>query len=297
MRGQFFSNAVARLGISNPSLRALSSRYSLLRPMGVSRGVESYLMRDRQSGDVVCARVLSRSASADLTQVELFHIQAGAASVLNHPGVVGCTVARQEGGAHFAIVEHKQGCDNLRALLDREGWLDYRRAASIAYDITDCLDYAHRRGVIHLGLEPGSVQIATSGKAFLGGFGMPIDPILAWAARARSICCFPQYASPEQLTGEQPDSRSDLYSLGALLFEMLTDRLPFNSVDADIIKVRQSQGAPRPPHAYCDDVPEALSELTLGLLAADPDTRRQDTGSLKMALAGMAGLQPEGLAD
>src|SRR5260370_29516902 len=107
MRGQFFSNAVARLCISNPSLRVLSTRYCLVRPLGATRGVESYLMRDRESGEVVCARVLSRTASMDLRQVDMFHIQAGAASLLNHPGVVGCTLARHEGSAHFAILAHK----------------------------------------------------------------------------------------------------------------------------------------------------------------------------------------------
>src|SRR5262249_6685135 len=111
------------------------------------------------------------------------------------------------------------------------------------------------------------------------------DPTLSGAARARSMCVLPQYASPEQLAGEPPDSRSDLYSLGVLLFEMLTDRLPFNSVDEQVIRTRHTLGSPRPPHAYCDDVPEALSDLTLKLLEPEPDSRIQDAAALKKALA------------
>src|SRR5215510_14774871 len=179
MRGQFFSNAVTRLCINNPSLRALSPRYCLVKPLGAARGVESYLMRNRESGEVVQVRVLSTTASEDSRQVELFHIQAGAASVLSHPRVFACSMARQEGSVHFAVTEHKRDCDTLRRLLDREGWLSFHRAARVASDLAECLDYARSRGIMHLSLEPDNVHIARDGSAFLSGFGMPVDPGLA----------------------------------------------------------------------------------------------------------------------
>jgi serine/threonine-protein kinase len=285
MRGQFFSNAVTRLSLGNPSLRVLSPRYCLVRPLGAARGIESYLMQDRESGELVCARVLSKVALEDSMRVELFNIQTGAASLLDHPAVVGCSLARQEGGAHYAIVEHKQGCDSLRRVMDREGWLDFRRAARVAYDLAGCLEYAKTRGIIHLCLAPDNVLINGDGRAFLDGFGLPVDTALSWALLARSLASLPQYASPEQLAGEEPDARSDLYSVGVLLFEMLTDRLPFNSVDQEVIRQRQSVASPRPPAAYCEDIPEELADLTLRLLATRPDARFQDAGSVMQALA------------
>jgi serine/threonine-protein kinase len=284
MRGQFFSNAVTRLSLGNPSLRALSPRYCLVRPLGAARGIESYLMQDRQSGDVVCARVLSKIASEDSMRVDLFRIRTGAASVLNHPGVVGCSLARHESGAHYAIVEHKEGCDTLRRVLDREGWFDFRRAARVAYDLFGCLDYARSRGIIHLCLAPDNVLIHRDGRAFLDGFGLPIDTAPSWAL-ARPLSSLPQYSSPEQLAGQDPDARSDLYSVGVLLFEMLTDRLPFNSVDQEVIRHRQSLGSPRPPTAYREDVPPELADLTLRLVATSSDARFQDAGSAREALA------------
>jgi len=286
MRGQFFSNAMTRLSLGNPSLRALSPRYCLVRPLGAARGIESYLMHDRQSDELVCARVMSKLAMQDSIQVELFDLQARSASLLDHPSVVGCSLAQHDGAAHYTIVEHKPGCDDLRHVLDREGWFDFRRAASVVYCLAGCLDYANHRGIIHLRLAPGNVLIDKDGKAFLDGFGLPVDPALSSAAIAQSLWSLPQYASPEQLAGERPDARSDLYSLGVLLFEMLTDRLPFNSVDQDVIRYRHSLGSPRSPAAYRDEIPEALSDLTLRLLATSPESRLQDAGSVMRALAG-----------
>src|SRR5215471_2003906 len=285
VRGQFFSNAITRLSIGNPSLRALSPRYCLVRPLGAARGVESYLMQDRQSGEVVCARVLSKVATEDSMRVDLFDLQAGAASLLDHPAVVGSSSARHESGSHYTIVEHKPGCDTLGRVLDREGWLDLRRAARVAFDLAGSLEHASGRGIVHLCLAPDNVLVDRDGRAFLDGFGLPIDPAHSWAVSAKSLWSLPQYTSPEQLVGEDPDARSDLYSLGVLLFEMLTDRLPFNSVDREVIRYRQSLGSPRPPAAYRDEIPEALSDLALSLLAGSPGSRLQDAASVMTALA------------
>src|SRR5262249_9840543 len=211
MRGQFFSNAVARLSITNPSLRALSPRYCLLRPLGAPRGVESYLMQDRESGSVVCARVLSRTASEDSMRADLFDIQSGTAALLHHPGIVECTSARQEAGSIYAIAEHKPGCDTLRRILEREGWFNFRRAAGVAYSLADCLGYAISQGVIHIGLEPQAVLIGRSGNVFLDGFGMPIDSAFSAMARARSGWALPQYTSPEQLAAK-PRMREAIFT-------------------------------------------------------------------------------------
>jgi hypothetical protein len=155
---------------------------------------------------------------------------------------------------------------SLRSALDFSAWFDCRRAAEIALGIAAALDDAQRRGAQHLGLQPESIFISEDGKVFFNDADHSGD-----AAPRIAV----QYLSPEELRGEPADARSDLYALGIVLYEMLTDRVPFDSRDAEVIKQKHLHRVPEPPKIFRADVPDALSQLVMRLLEKDPAKRPQ----------------------
>jgi Protein kinase domain len=160
---------------------------------------------------------------------------------------------------------------SLRSALDLSAWLDCRRAAEIAFGIAAALDDAQRGGAQHLGLQPESIFINADGKVFIDDGGHDRH-----AASRIAV----QYLSPEEVRGEPADARSDLYALGVVLYEMLTDRVPFDGNDAEVIKQKHLHRVPEPPKIFRADVPDVLSQLVVRLLEKDPAKRPQRAADL-----------------
>lgn len=259
-----------------PGWRAwLEPRYSLLQPVEETARGSWWLAEEVGQGRVVWLEVLTEAVAADeLTRAAFYH-EAEAAARLHHPHIVRATAAERLGPTHFRVLEQIRGGLTLRHVLAQSGWLEPRRAVQLALQLLNALTYAHQLGVWHLALQPECVWLDANGEAVLGGFGVGADPAFAWVGQQRAAQAAPAYLSPEQLAEQGSDARSDYYALGVLLYEMLTDRVPFDSNDREYLKQRQRVQAPQPPVNFRPEVPPALSELVMQLLVRLPEQRSQ----------------------
>ncbi|MFL6274127.1 MAG: serine/threonine-protein kinase [Blastocatellia bacterium] len=237
------------------------------------------------SADVrVQLEVLQPSLADDARQRELFYLEAFAAAKLTHFNIARTSKPQETEGLHFCVIEYKSEMCRLRDRLSRNGWLEVDAACDIADQVASALDCAHSSGVLHLQLSPACIWIEPNGWTTVAGFGIERAPQLAWAHRERARRLAATYASVEQASSAACDERSDLYSLGAILYEMLTDRVPFDSDDAEYVRERQLQFTPAPPHLISPELPEAISVVIMKLLEKEKENRFASAAEFQVAL-------------
>jgi serine/threonine protein kinase len=269
----------------------LGQRFQVLRTIRSSGRTTQYLARDRSgtapfinTDGLVRLEVLSEKASQDVRQVELFRSEALAAARLVHTNIGCAAEAEADGSTAFRIAEYRPTAVSLRSVLDREGWLEARRAAVIARQIAAALAAARENGALHLKLDPDCVFIEAGDNVIVTDFGVDDDPEFEWIRRERANDCSVYYLSPEQISGAETDQRSDLYSLGVLLFEALTDRIPFDSAVPEVVKEKRLTQACLPPHLFRSEVPHDISKLVVSLLNKHPAERFDNATDLVQAL-------------
>lgn len=258
--------------------RALEASFEILASLESNSGNEYFLARDTR-GETVQLKVLSERASADQRARQSFVLEAQAASRLVHMNISMTSEPKQAHGVDFCVIDHKQDSQPLRQLLDRNGWLELDIAARIGDQIAGALDHAHSAGVLHLRLRPESVLVEPDGWVTVTDFGIECGKSTIRSGKPSA-----PYASPEQAEGMAVDHRSDLYSLGAIMYEMLTDRTPFDSNDAEYIRQKQAGFLPSPPHLISMDVPEVVSRLVMKLLERETGNRFESGGVVQAAL-------------
>ena len=212
----------------------------------------------------------------DDTVVARLLTEARAAARISHPNVVAIYDTGVDAGRFFLVMEHVAG-STLRALLDQEGKLAKARAVSVAADACSGLAAAHRIGVVHGDLRPGSIMV-TRDLAKVSNFGVRAP------ADAAALVASARYYAPEQVQGAGVDARSDLYSLGCCLYEMLTGKPPFDGASPVEIAYRHVSEAPKPPSRKRRGVPAALDAVTLRALAKDPGDRFPSAVDMRAAL-------------
>jgi serine/threonine protein kinase len=273
----------------------LTERFEILKFLGTTGSSFCFVARDlatrktlSDAGRLVRLKVLSDDAAVDEVQKELFYLEAAAAAKLSHQNIARTTEAEELGGIHFCTIEQSLNAQSLRGLLDIRSWLEIDVAVSITLQVAEALDYAHRMGVLHLNLNPANILIEDDGRVLVTDFGISSQRELAWAHGERSRRHSLQYSSPEQIQGSFADGPSDLYSTGIILFEMLTDRVPFDSTDAGLIKRKQLTQPPHPPQLFRPGISNYLSALVVTLLEKNPDWRFRTAAQLQMALSRVA---------
>lgn len=252
---------------------ALCDRFTILKSISASEDEAIYLARDRSSEETVRLKVISGTAADNPARLKLFYLESHAASLLSHQNIVKTSEATCAGNSHFCAIEHRREAVTLRNLLDQTGWLDVDQAIDIAGQILSAIEHAHSRGVWHLRLRPEEILIEPDGRALMTGFGIQSSDEMVWAHKERTLLCPPRYISPEQTSDCNIDHRADLYSMGIVLFEMLTDRVPFDAPDSDSIRQKHISRAPEPPCIYREGIPEPLSELVIDMLEKSADER------------------------
>ena len=247
------------------------ARYSVLHELGRGAIGAVYAARDRETGAVVALKRLDPAllSKSDANFAARFLKHARSAKLLKHRNIVTILDAGEVGGTVYVAMEMLEG-QSLRGLLDA-GPVPIARAVQIARDIACGLAHAHLQGVVHGGLKPSNVIVLRSGVVKVTDFGIGQLGQAALLSGARAGCL--RYLSPEQVRGDPIDHRCDIFSLGALCYEMLTHRPPFADGSAKEIMENLRQAKPPRPSDLNQHVPRALDAIVLSMLAGEPAVR------------------------
>jgi serine/threonine-protein kinase len=278
----------------------IDNRYAVLDTLGEGGMARVYLARDNVLDREVALKALRGQYAGDEGFVERFRREAKNAAALNHPSIVQVyDQGRAENGTYYMAMEYVPG-GTLKDRIKKEGPLEPHEAAGIASRVAEALDVAHGRGIVHRDIKPQNVLLTASGDAKVADFG------IARAASSKSITetnlvlGTSAYMSPEQVRGERAEPASDLYSLGVVLYEMLTGEQPYRADDPIATAMRHLDEPPRHPRDANPAVPEELDALVAKLLAKRPEDRYASAAKLAEDLQRVRGGLPplaSGLGD
>src|SRR3954469_15063801 len=255
-------------------------RYELHRRIARGGMADVFLARDSLLDRPVALKVLFPEFATDRAFVERFRREAQAAANLSHPNIVSVYDWGEEGGTYFIVMEYVEG-RSLAQILRDEGPLLPDRAADITTDIASALGFAHRHGVIHRDVKPGNVLISPLGQVKVTDFGIArAVSTQENLTQTGTVMGTATYFSPEQARGEQVDPRSDVYSLGVVLYETLTGSAPFSGDNPVAVAYKHVQEAPRPPRSLNPQIPPPLEAVTVKAMAKKPANRYQAADDL-----------------
>lgn len=265
---------------ATPSI--LAGRYKFVRT--IARGGMSiiYLAQDIRLDRPVAVKVLFAGLAHNPAFVERFRREARSAAKLNHPHIVKVYDSGQDGNIYFIVMEYLEGM-SLSEVLRREGSLGIETSMKIAEDVAEALSEAHKQGVIHRDIKPGNIIFVPSTGLKVADFGIAraISGSVSDLTQAGTVMGTATYFSPEQAKGEAVDYRTDLYSLGVVLFEMLSGKPPFHGDSPISVAYQHVQTRPPVLMKTIEGIPGALSDVVSRLLSKDPDARYQDAGQLQ----------------
>jgi serine/threonine-protein kinase len=271
----------------------IDGRYRVKARVGSGGMADVFRAEDLQLGRDVAVKLLHERFAADEEFRERFRREASAAGGLQHPNVVGVYDRGEWNGTSYIAMEYLPG-RTLKAIVDEEAPLDPARAIDIAAQVLRAARFAHKRGVIHRDLKPHNVIIDEEGRAKVTDFGIA-QAGTSEMTETGAIMGTAQYLSPEQAQGQPCGAPSDLYSIGVLLYELLTGRVPFDGESAVSIAMKQVNEAPVPPSAYNPAVPPSLEHVVLRAMEKDPARRFADADEMLAALEAARAALPLGV--
>ena len=267
-------------------------RYRILRKLGSGGMANVYLAEDEELGRRVAIKILNDRHASDESFVERFRREAKNAAGLSHPNIVSVYDRGEAEGTYYIAMEYLEG----RSLKDRivsEGPLPISAAIEVTRQILRAVGFAHARGIVHRDIKPHNVLLAQDGPGDNERFKVTDFGISRTTAsqmtEAGSIVGTAQYLSPEQARGAAVDQRSDIYSVGIVLYELLTGRLPFTGDTPLEIAMKHLSEIPKPPSEIRPDIPADLDMVVLRALAKDPADRYESAQEMERELARVAG--------
>ncbi len=269
--------------MSNREQVVLNGRYELQRRVGRGGMAEVYLARDRLLDRPVAIKILFPEFATDPSFVARFRREAQSAANLNHPNIVGVYDWGKERGTYYIVMEYIDG-QSVSDILRSDGPIDPRKAAGIAADVAAALGFAHNNGVVHRDVKPGNVLITATGEVKVADFGIARAMTSSSEenlTQTGSVMGTATYFSPEQAQGKPVDPRSDLYSLGVVLYEMVSGKPPFTADSPVAIAYKHVQEPVPPLTERAPGVPAPYVAITERALAKDVEERYQDAAALR----------------
>jgi len=256
-----------------------AGRYQIIEELGKGGMGKVYRVLDKKLNEEVALKLIRPEVSSDKQTIERFNNELKLARKIAHRNVGKMYELMEDAGTHFITMEYVPGQD-LRGLIRQMGRLTTGKAVSIAGQICEGLEEAHRLGVVHRDLKPGNILIDKDGNAKIMDFGIARSLSGKGITGAGVMIGTPEYMSPEQVEGREVDERSDIYSLGIVLYEMVTGRAPFEGDTPLSIAHKHKYESPIDPKKINPQVPEDLSRLILRCLEKDKAKRCQSAGEL-----------------
>src|SRR5438093_2069009 len=260
--------------------RVLADRYELSDRLGSGGMAEVHLGRRRVLGRTIAIKTLLTQFSSDPSFIARFRREAQSAASLNHPQIVRVYDTGSHDGTHYIVMEYIEG-RTLRDIIREEGPLLPERAAEIAADVCAALSFAHQHGIVHRDVKPANIMLTKAGSVKVTDFGIARAMTGDTVTQTAAVLGTAQYFSPEQAQAAPVDARSDIYSLGVVLYEMLTRQVPFTGSSPVAIAYKHVKEAPVLPSRLNPDVPPALEAIVMKAMAKNPDNRYQSAQEMR----------------
>ncbi|MCL2213424.1 MAG: Stk1 family PASTA domain-containing Ser/Thr kinase [Oscillospiraceae bacterium] len=254
--------------------RLLNDRYRLNKFVGVGGMAMVFEAFDTLENRIVAIKLLREEIASDMTSVKRFINESKAVAMLDHPNIVKIYDVEVRGEHKYIVMDLVEGI-TLRSYMDSKGALPFKAAITITEQIILALEHAHSKGIIHRDIKPQNIMLQKSGKVTVTDFGIAKLPNAETVSMADKAIGTVFYISPEQAGGKEIDARSDLYSLGILMYEMNTGKLPFNGETPVSVALMQINDTPRPPHEVLPSIPRGLEQIILKAIEKDPAARIQ----------------------
>jgi serine/threonine protein kinase/tetratricopeptide (TPR) repeat protein len=261
----------------------LANRYEIIEELGKGGMGRVYRVEDTKLKQEVALKLVKPEIAKNKETIDRFRNELKTARMIAHKNVCRMFDLGEAEGAHFITMEYVRG-EDLKSMIQRSGQLGIGTAISVAEQVCEGLSEAHRLGVVHRDLKPSNIMIDREGNVRIMDFGIARSLESGGITEFGVMIGTPKYMSPEQVEGKEVDHRSDIYSLGIILYEMVTGKVPFEGETPFTIGVKHKSETPRDPKELNRQIPDDLSRLILQCLAKEKERRYQTAEELRRDL-------------